>query len=295
LGSMDAMPLVFEAAADAPITGKLLDLVASGTNAEGAVSGKFEQQIELVAGPNNTSYYGTRVDKLCVAVVKEIPFKLRIVQPKAPLVQAGSSRLEIVAERDNGFEEPIEVKMVWNPPGVTSQSEATIAKGATNVFYQLNASGSAEIRQWKIAVIAQATVEQGKVFVSSQLADLEVAAPFLSGKMETTWVTPGKSAKLTVNLQQAKPFQGKAVVKLMGLPERVSADEKEITSDDKEVTFEVKADADCSTGSHKNLFCAVDVKQDGEAITHSIANGGILRIVPPKKGETKVAAAPTGK
>jgi hypothetical protein len=63
------------------------------------------------------------------------------------------------------------------------------------------------------------------LYVSSQLADLAVAAPFVAGKIETLWVNPGKPGKLTVNLQPAKPFEGKATVRLCGLPERVSAPE----------------------------------------------------------------------
>ena len=289
---MDSMPLVFEAAPDAPISGRLLDLIAIGTNGDGNISGKFKQEIELVQGqPNNATYYSTTVDKIAVAVTKPVPFKLRIVEPRVPLVQSGSMPLEIVAERDPGFDQPIELNMVWNPPGVSSQSEATIAKGATNVFYQLNASAGADTHSWKIAVLGHGTVDEGKVYVSSQLAPLEVAAPFLKGKIETTWLNPGKSTRLTVNLQQAKPFEGKAKIKLMGLPEKVAAPDKEITKDDQEVVFEVNADAGCSPASSKNLFCSVEVPDQGQIITHTIASGGILRIVPPKKSEAKVAVA----
>jgi hypothetical protein len=295
LGSIDSMPLVFEAAPDAPIAGKLIDLTATGTNAGRAVVGTFSQEAELVPGPNNTVFYNTTVGKLCIAVTKEAPFHLRLVEPKVPLVQSGTMRLEVVAERDAGFDEPIEVKMVWNPPGISSQSEAAIPKGATNVFYQLNAGGGAEIRKWKIALLGHATVEGGEVYVSTQLAELEVASPFLTGKIETLWLNPGKSGKLTVNLQPAKPFEGKATVRLLGLPEKVTAADQEITRDTQEIVFDVVADAKCAIGSHKNLFCAVDIVQNGQAIPHTIAQGGILRIVPPKKTEASVAAAEKSK
>ncbi len=289
---MDALPLLFEAAADAPIGGKLLDLIASGTNDGKQVLGRFHQEIELVQGqPNNATYYSTSVDKLCVAVTEEAPFKLRIVEPKVPLVQAGSMPLEVVVERVAGFDEPIELQMVWNPPGVSSQSEATIPKVATNVFYQLNATGSAETRQWKVAVLGHATVNGGQLYVSSQLAPLEVAAPFLLGKIETLSAKPGQPAKLIVELQQSKPFEGKAAIRLLGLPEKVSAPEKEITKDDQEVVFDLNIASGCPAGSQKNLFCAVDVRQNGSIIPHTIASGGILRIVPAKKNETKVVVA----
>jgi hypothetical protein len=208
-----------------------------------------------------------------------------------PLVQAGSMRLEVVADRAAGFDEPIQLEMVWSPPGVNSQSEVTIAEGATNAFYPLNAGGGADTRAWKIAVQGHATVDGGEVYVSSQLAPLEVAAPFLAGKIESLSLAPGKSGKLTVHLQQAKPFDGKAAIRLVGLPEKVSATEKEITHDDQEVVFDLLVDPKCQAGSYKNLFCAVDVEQNGQVIPHTIASGGILRIVPPKKLDAKLAAA----
>jgi hypothetical protein len=289
--NIDAMPLVFEASADAPLGARLLDLAATGTNGANQVVGHFRQDIELVEGPNNTSFYGTHVDKFCVAVTKEAPFHLRVVEPKVPLVQAGSMRLEVLAERAAGFDEPITLHMVWNPPGVNSESEVTVPKGATNAFYQLNANGGAEIHTWKIALLGHAMVEGGALYVSPQLTDLEVAKPYLSGKIETLWTSPGKASKLTVNLQQTRPFEGKATIRLCGLPEKVSAPEQEITKGDQEVVFDVTAEATCHTGSFKNLFCAVDVKENGQVIPHTIARGGILRVVPPKKTEAKVAAA----
>jgi hypothetical protein len=240
--------------------------------------------------PNNANYYSTSVDKICVAVTKEAPFRLRIVEPKVPLVQGGSMKLEVAVERAAGFEEPIELHMIWNPPGVTSQSEATIPKGATNLFYQLNANGGAETRDWKVVILGHAPVDGGQVYVSTQPAKLEISSPYLTGKMETLWVSPGKTGKLTVNLQQQKPFEGKAKVRLVGLPEKVTAPEKEISSADQEIQFDIAVDDKCAPGSHKNLFCAVDVKQGEELIPHVIATGGILRIVPAKKATTAVTA-----
>lgn len=290
--NIDSMPVVFEAAADAPIAGKLLELTATGTNSGGSLTGNFHQDVELVQGaPNNANYCSTSVDKFCVAVTKEAPFRLHIVEPKVPIVQAGTMRVEVIAERATNFDEPIELNMVWNPPGISSQSEATIPKGATNAFYQLNAGGGAETRQWKIAILGHAKVDGGELYVSSQPTPIEVAPPFLSGKIETTWLNPGKNAELTVNLKQLKPFEGKATIRLLGLPEKVTAADREITSTNEEVVFKIEADAKCSTGSHKNLFCAVDVRQNGQVIPHTIAQGGILRIVPPKKDDSKIAAA----
>ncbi len=289
--NVDSAPVVFEAAPDAPLGARLLALTATGTNASGSVTGHFRQEVELVSGPNNTSYYNTRVDQFCVAVTQEAPFRLQLVEPKVPLVQSGSMALEIVAERQPGFEEPIEVQMLWNPPGVTSQSEATIPKGATNVVYQLNAAENAEVHAWKIAVLGHATSQGGPLYVSSQLAGLEVAQPFVAGKMQTLATKPGQLATLTVELQQLKPFEGQAKIRLLGLPDKVTAPEMEITSADQTISFALTVDPKCAPGSFKTLSCAVDVVQAGQVLPHHIAPGGILRILPDKHEPDKLASA----
>jgi hypothetical protein len=201
--------------------------------------------------------------------------------------------LKIEADRQPGFDEPISLKLVWNPPGLTGQSDITMAKGQNSVVYPLNAKADAETREWRVTVLGSATVNGGTLFVSSQLAKLVIAPPFLTAKIETSACQPGQSTNIVVKLQQNIPFAGPATIKLLGLPEKVSVPEMQITKDDQEVVFKVSVDPKCSTGSHKNLFCSVAVKKDGEVIPHSVGNGGILRIVPPKKSaptsEKKVA------
>ena len=86
-----------------------------------------------------------------------------------------------------------------------------------------------------------------------------------------------------MKLEQKIPFEGRATIRIVGLSDKVSVTEKEITKDDKEVIFPVKVDAGCSTGSQRNLFCSVLVKKDGEIIPHNVAQGGSFRVVPAKK------------
>ncbi len=294
---VDSMPLVFEAAVDAPLSGKLLELTVASADSSKPASGSFRHQMEFINGPNNTFYYQTRADKLYVAVVEAAPFKIEIDEPKVPLVQGGSMNLKVKAIRDSGFDEPINLKVIWNPPGVSSSSDITIAKGANDAVCTLNAAGNAELRKWKIAVIGWATVNGGSVYVSTPLNSLEIAEPYVSGKIETVSISPGQSAKLVCKLDQKKSFEGKATVKLMGLPDKITAPDVQITKDDKEASFTVNVDPKCNNGSHKNLFCYIEVVEHEQPIPHNIASGGVLRVVPPKKPaeEKKVASAQGGK
>jgi hypothetical protein len=285
IGRVDAMPLVFEAAADAPLAGKLLELTAVSTDASKPVEGGFRHQLEFIQGPNNTFYYHTRAEKLYVAVVEAAPFQIEIDEDKVPLVRGGSMNLKVKAIRDEGFDEPINLKMIWNPSGVSSSSDITIAKGASTAVCTLNASGNAELRKWKVAVVGWATVKGGAVYVSTPLTPLEVAEPYLSGKITAVSLSPGQSTKLVCKLDQKKPFEGKATVRLMGLPDKITAPEVQITKEDKEATFNVTVDPKCNNGSHKNLFCYVEVMEQEQPIPHNIASGGVLRVVPPKKAD----------
>lgn len=286
---VDQFPVVFEAAADAPVDGRLVDLMAATTN---GVTGHFRNDIELVRGPNNSSYYGTRVERLLVAVTEAAPFRVNIEAPAVPLVQGGTMELQVSVERDAGFEEPVNLKMVWNPPGINSQPDIAVPKGATHVSFPVSAKPDAPTREWRVAVSGTAKVDGGELMVSSRLTAITVGDPFVTATMEKATCEPGKSTNIVVKLDQKIPFDGEATIRIVGLSEKVNVGEKVITKDDREVVFPVTVAADCAPGSQRNLFCALAVKKDGAAIPHQIAQGGSFRVVPiklPADGQRKVA------
>jgi hypothetical protein len=293
-GSLSAVPVVFESTAEAPIAGSLLvpAVKAADTVKPAEVASRFRHTVEWVRIQNATVYVQSEVDQIAAAVVEEVPFSVRIVEPKVPLVQTGEMALQIVAERRDGFDEPITVKMLWNPPGVTSLPDVVIPKGATTVAYKLNSSNKAETRPWKIAVIAGATVKGGTAYVSSQLAPLEVASPYLAGKIDVAKVERGQTGKMTCVLDQKIPFEGTAVVRLIGLPDGISAEPVEITKDSKSAVFEVVTTEKSPAGNHKNIACSVVITREGEPITHLIAQGSMLRVDGSRAKPAATAAKP---
>jgi hypothetical protein len=290
-------PLVFEAAPDAPISGKFVELTAVPTDTSKSVKPAFHHDVEFIAGPNNTYYYATREEKLYVAVTEAAPFSIRVEEPKAPLVSFGALDLKVVAER-RGYDGPINVKLMWTPPGVGSLPDVTIPKGSNSVIYQLNAKGEVEPRKWKIAVLGSNTSGErnadrgggGAIYVSSQLATLETAEPFVVGTVAPVIVSPGQEAKLICKLDQRKPFEGKARVHVLGLPEKITASEAFITSKDKEVIVKLTVDSTITPGSYRNFLCSADVVHNDHVIPHNLAAGAVIRVVPPKKDATKQVA-----
>ena len=290
--NLDVMAVVFEADAAAPVGGTLARLTALHADPKQKVESRFNQLVELVTGgPGQSVYWKQEVDRAAVAVAEEVPFKISIVEPKAPLVQNGSMNLKIVAERKAGFTAPITILPLFNPPGVSSATAVTIPAGKNETVLPMNAAPNAQARKWKTAVLGTATVGDGPVWVSSQLATIEVATPFVTFNMERVASEQGKDVDLFCKVQQNRAFEGKAKVRLLGLPTKVTAPEVEITKETKEVAFKVAVDRTSPAGQHRNLFCQVVLTQGSEPV---VMNTGYseLRIdvpIPPKTGQAAVS------
>jgi hypothetical protein len=292
--NLNVTPVLFEAAADAPVAGKVTELNAKHADPNVKISGGFEQTVELATGgPGQSVYWKCDVNQVAVAVTDAVPFKISIVEPKVPLVQNGSMNLKVVAERAPDFKAPITLLFPFNPPGVGSASSVTIGEGQTEALYPLNANGGAQVRKWKVVVLATATVGNGPVWVSSQLATLEIAPPFVGFTMDKNAVEQGNETELFCKIQQSTPFEGPAKVRLVGLPNAVTAQEMEITKDTKELAFKVTTVKESPAGTHKNIFCQLVIMQAGEPIVHNVG-GTELRIdvpLPPKPNAPAPAPA----
>lgn len=289
--NLDVVPVVFEAAGGAEVAGRLANLSVRHVDAKHPpIASRFVQSLELVTGgPGQSVYWKNDVDRLAVAVTEEVPYAIEIVEPKVPLVQNGAMQLKIVAKRKAGFTAPITVYPLFNPPGVGSAPAATIAANATETVLPMNAAPNAQVRKWKTAVLAVADVGKGPMWVSSQLATIEIAPPFVGVSMERAAVEQGKETELFCKLQQVTSFEGTAKVQLVGLPVKVTAAVVEVTKETKEIAFKVTTDKTSPAGVHRNLFCQLTFVRNGEPIV-AYSGSSELRIdVPIVKA---AAAAP---
>jgi hypothetical protein len=143
-------------------------------------------------------------------------------------------------------------------------------------------------------VSGTATVGNGPVWVSSQLATLEIAPPFVTFAMERAAAEQGKGTELFCKIQHNRPFPGAAKVRIVGLPPKVTAPDVEITKDTKEVAFKLAIDRASPPGQHNNLFCQAFIVENGETVLHNVG-GTQLRIdvpLPPKTNESPKPAPP---
>ena len=278
--NLNLMPVVFEAAADAPLAGKLIDLAARHADPSQNIRGAFFNRADfLVAEPGQSLYVWKDVRQVPIAVVEELPFAIEIVEPGVPLVQNGTMLLKIIAHKQEGWDETIDVRLPFLPPGVGSATSVKIEKGQTEVLYPLNANGGAAVGQWRIFARAQADLG-GAALASSQLATLEVAPPLVTFEMQRASCEQGQPAQVYCKINHLTPFEGQAQAQLLGLPNKVTAADVQFDKDTAELTFAVSTDATSPTGKHGSLFCQVTILRDGEPIV-ATAGGTELQIDAP--------------
>jgi hypothetical protein len=281
--STTLMPVVFEAAETAPLNGSAVDLRAklSDPKQTTAVEGGFENNADFVLGePNNAVFINGVVHKLAMAVSEKVPYRLEIVQPKVPLVRAGTMNVKVIVHRDKGFDAPLTLLFPFNSPSVGAAGSITIDKGKNEGLYPINAAGDAAIGKWPMMVIGAADIN-GQAWVSSQLAELEVAERFVTFDMKRSACDKGQPTQIQCTLAHATAFDGKAKAELLGLPPGVSAAPVEFTKETKELAFQVKTTKDTPVGSHKTLFCQTTITQNGEPIVGTVGTTELQVNEPP--------------
>lgn len=282
--NISQFPILLKAAPDAPIGGGLVDFMAKSAEADKNVVGRFEQELDLVRGnPNGALYYASYHDQLPVAVTEAVPFTISIDKPKVPIVRDGTMKLKVRAQRKEGFEGKITVRMLWRPPGISCPATMTIAEKESEVEYELNANANAELATWKITMLAQSDAGKGPIVVAAPFTEISVEEPYVGLKMNLATVQQGQPVDMLCELDQLRDFEGEAEVQIFGLPAKATAPVQKITKGATEVRFPVTTAEDTPVGQHKNLFCTVVINQNGEPISHRVGMGGVIRVDPKPK------------
>jgi len=300
---IDSFAVVFEATKDAPVAGSLSEIKALPADPKLACNTEFNTNAELTFGsPGQSIYWRYNMPTLGVAVTEESPFSIQVIEPKVPLVQNGSMNLKVVVQRKEGFKGPIIVIPVYSPPGVGTIAAITIAENQNEGLFAITANAGARIKNWKTALIASASTPTGVVWASSQLFNLEIAAPFITATIERSAIEQGKTSEILCKITQTTPFEGKAQLQLIGLPLKVTAAPVEIDAKTKEILVKVEIDKTSPVGNHKNIVCSAVITKNGEPIVHTLGNTDIridvpaapkvVATAPVKPGTPAVVAAP---
>jgi len=288
------VPVLFTAPADAPLDGTLTQVIGRPVDPNVSVVGQLEQRTMLVRGQNNIDVWGHTADRMAAAVTEAAPFEIEIVQPQAPIARQGSKQLKVLAKRQEGFAQPIALRLLYTPPGIGASGSITIPGDKNEGEIPLTANNSAAIGTWPLIVVGTATVGNGGVEVASQIAQLAVADSYFTFAFDKAAGELNQETQMAIKIEKKIDFAGEATAELLGLPANTSTKPEPLkfTKDSTELVFPIKIDQTARAGVYKTLVCRAVVTVNGEPVTHTLGNGE-LRVdepLPPKPAAPQPAA-----
>jgi len=278
---LDTIAMVFEAAPDAAVAQGLFTALPrlAEPPPESKTSSEIRHRIEVMENGNQRPYYVIEDSTFPIAVTEEAPAKIEIIQSKVPVLQNGSLPLKVVVTRRGEFKGAVNVQLLYVPTEIGSPGIVVIPEGQTEGVITISATGNAPAgRKSKTSVVATVDAGKGPIWTSTALFEIEVGAVFVAGKFQRSFVDQGTEETMTLKLEQKVPFEGKATITLSNLPTGVTSEPREITKDDKEMQFPIRATPDAQIGQHKQVMATFTLVKEGETMTNTIAAGGVLRV-----------------
>lgn len=287
------IPVLLTAAADAPLGGTRVDIAAKLVAENSDVTGHLVQRHKLVSGQNRVDVWGVDSDRAGVAVIKEAPVTLELVQPTTPVVRNGAAELKVIAHRKEGFDAEIPVRLLYVSPGISTNNSRKIEKGQNEITIPITANGSAQLGNWPMIAIGYANIGNGSVKMATAPVELAVEDRFFNFKFNKASAEQGSKVQILVNVEVLRPFEGTAEVTMVGVPAGVTltAPTQPITAETTEVVFPAEIAADARAGNHKTLVCQAVVHSPGGDIQQTIGTGE-LQIDVPLPAPAQPAAAP---
>jgi hypothetical protein len=317
-------PVVFEAAADAPLGASLVELRGKATAPGGTVQGGFQQFVNLVPGSGDSSYQSLIVDKLAVVITEEAPYAVSIDAPTAALTRDGALELVAKVERAKGFGNAIEVALPFLPPGVEMEGPVVVPPDKSQAVLRLFARPDADTTSWRLAAEARsapprrdrrdltlalmaqldptmagtATVGrqrrapvEGLPTVCASLVPLELAPAPIHGRLTPAAAEQGKTVTLACSIESDSPLTSTMTATLEGLPPRAQAKPIVVRPGTRSFEFQVSVAPTTPAGEHDSLVCRLDSEIQGRAVVYRVGRGGLLKVNPPGVAP----AAPDGK
>jgi len=289
-------PLTLVADAEAPLEASFIRITAEPAEGGTPFATVNQQNLQRVSY-SHYPWRAIRVDRFAAAVSEPAGFAVELEAPKQPLMRGSELTIPVRIVRQPGFDEPLEMQCEFAPPGVGTSPAEIIPSGESEASLTLSAEASAKLGSSPLYVMVTSTQPRGgradgsvsgdtaqgseRVRVSSDVVTIEVAEPFVSLSTEPQSVRRGERVAYRWAVKQLQPFEGRASVRMLGLPVGLAAVGPEPTLDAaaQEVTVELAATDDALLGLVSDLSCEVRFTVNGEEISLRTGSGK-LRIDP---------------
>jgi len=294
--ALNNFPVIFEAAADAPLGSALqtFSIRATGEGVPENLTAPLTDTINLIEINNEGVYHKYTSPRIPTAVIEPVPFSIELDAPAVPIVKNGKIMLKVHVNRSGDFKGKVVLKFLWSPAGISGPANVDVEPDKTEAEYELNANNEAAIGTWQICVTAEADTPGGHQMVSSQFVNLIVAEPYVNFALDLAAAQVGQPSAIVAKIEHLRAFEGQATAELLSLPHGVTSKPVPFTKDQAEITFPLDISGEAKPGKSSGIFCKVLIPENGQQILHQTGQGGTLRIdEAPKKEEPKPDAPPS--
>lgn len=297
------VPMVMQAAADAPISGTLADIEASAAHGDRLVSGRFLQRVDLVAASADQLFHAVDVDRLAVAVTDAVPYSAELDPPRIPLAVDGTLTLKVRVQRTEGFTGPLEVSFPFLPPWVDGPDKLVIKSSEDSGDYTLRAWPQAEPRTWQLcaevrpALAARDDAAMGvprepgvrrsqerpvaRTSVATSLVPVTIAASPVSADLLRIVTEQGRAVRAVIRPQVNGRLPEQLNAAIEGLPNRVSSATVVWDGRQPDLVFEIIPEATAPIGEFADIQVRVSGVLDGQSASWLIGGGSVLQLETP--------------
>ncbi|QDT67877.1 putative subtilase-type serine protease precursor [Planctomycetes bacterium MalM25] len=274
--------LQFEAADDAPLIARPVDVLGRASAPSGPIEGRLTRRIGLVLGqPRQTVYHEIAVDRTPVVVTERAPFELIVDSPKALLARDGLVELPVKIRRAPGFTSSVTLTTPLLPDWVErSEDRVEIASGSDATLYPLTAGDRASVGEHEVGVIGTALVDGAPISLASEPFRLTLTEPHAKIAIEPAAAEQGEVVALACQIEWLHPPVGEAIARLRGLPKHSSAPEITVTASMKRFEFPVTVGDATPESIHDTLYVELAVPISGKPVRQFLGRHGTLEVVP---------------
>ena len=281
-------PVQFVADQLASLGGALITLEATPVDSSHMIESRSQQNIPFINHPGGDAWRTVRLDCFVLGVTEPAPFTINVTPPSVPLVRGGELTIPVKISRHEGFNQPVQFRCDWRPPGIGVPPNETIPSGQSEAVLRISAQAGAPLGVSPLVVVASTVREDfsdyvgtGHVRVSSEIVNLTIAESYVELTSQPESIRRGQRKQFVWTVHHKSPFEGKARVKLVGLPKGVNlvGPLPILTKHLKEIAFQVEATNEALLGRVGGLSCEVVVEAGGQEILQRTGNG-TLRIDP---------------
>ena len=299
-------PMTLVADANAPLAASLIRITAKPVEGGAPFVTVNQQNLQRVSF-SHYPWRNIRVDRFAAAVSKPAGFAVELETPKQPLMRGSQLTIPVRIVRQPWCDEPLEMQCEFAPAGVGTSPAELIPSGESKATLTLSADANAKLGTSPLYVMVTTMQPRGgrtdgsvsgddtsgddtsgndtmgteRVRVSSDVVTIEVADPFVSLSAGPQSIRRGERGAYRWAVKQMRPFEGRASVRMLGLPVGLTAVGPEPTIDktSTEVAVELEARDEALLGLVNDLKCEVRFSVNGDEISLRTGSGK-LRIDP---------------